>query len=131
MTDRSADPGLVIVYDGQCPFCTSYVRMLRLRESFGHVELVDARSDHPAVHRVRERGFDLDEGMALQIGDAYYHGPDVITQLALMSSKNPSLNRMFALMFRSPRRSRVLYPFLRAGRNATLRLLGKKPINAG
>ena len=32
-----------IVYDGDCPFCSRYVKLVRLREALGSVDLVNAR----------------------------------------------------------------------------------------
>src|SRR6185437_10214690 len=52
-----------VVYDGQCPFCSSYVRLYRIRERGSRVSLIDARSAHPLVDEVRRRNLDLDRGM--------------------------------------------------------------------
>lgn len=118
-----------IVYDGDCPFCSAYVRLVRLREAVGTVHLIDARdSDDPVVAEVKAKGIDLDQGMAMKIGDRILHGDAVLHRIALMSGPSGTLNRLQAWIFRSPTRSRLLYPPLRAGRNATLRLLGRKPI---
>ena len=38
-----------IVYDGECPFCTQYVKLMRLRETVGIVKPLNAREDHPVV----------------------------------------------------------------------------------
>src|SRR5690606_25765599 len=46
-------PGLTIVYDGDCPFCTSYIRLLRIRDAAGPVRLVNAREDHDVVAEAR------------------------------------------------------------------------------
>jgi predicted DCC family thiol-disulfide oxidoreductase YuxK len=37
-----------IVYDGECPFCTQYVKLMRLRETVGIVKPLNAREDHPS-----------------------------------------------------------------------------------
>lgn len=121
--------GVTVVYDGQCPFCTSYATMLRLREAFGRVDLVDARSDHPAAVEARA-AFDLDEGMAVHLGDRWYHGADCIHVLALASGSSSTLNRMVGRLFASRRRAHLAYPFLRAGRNAALALMGRRRIAA-
>jgi hypothetical protein len=42
-----------------------------------------------------------------------------------MSGPSDLFNRLNAALFRSPRVARLLYPMLRGGRNAVLRLLGR------
>ena len=120
--------GIFVVYDGECPFCSRYVAMLRLREAGGHVELIDARSSHPMVDEVVDRGFDLDEGMVAKIGDAYYAGADCVNVLSLLSTRTNGFNCLNYWMFRSRSFSRILYPLLRFGRNLVLRLLGRTKI---
>ena len=117
-----------IVYDGDCPFCSRYVAMVRLREAAGPVELIDARSDHPAARRVTQAGFDLDEGMALIDGDTIHFGDEVVHRLALMSTGSGAFNKLNPRIFRSPRVARMLYPVMKAGRNATLTLMGRRKI---
>ena len=129
-TRESRPKAITIVYDGECPFCASYLKLLRLRDAAGPVRLVDARSDDPAVQRVREAGFDLDEGMALIDAETIWHGEDCINRIALMSTPSGLFNRINATVFRSPRASKALYPVLRGGRNLALRLMGRKKINA-
>lgn len=119
-----------IVYDGDCPFCSRYVKLLRLRESLGSFELIDARTGHPVALELASRGFDLDEGMALIDGESVYFGDECVNRLALMSTPVGAFNRINAAIFRSPRLSALLYPTLRAGRNATLHLLGRRKIRA-
>jgi len=127
----SGDPDIWLVYDGECPFCSNYVKLVRLRRAAGGaaVHLVDARSDHPIVKEIIDAGLDLDEGMALKIGERLYHGDEVMNQLALLSSPVDVFNRLHYWVFKSPRRAACLYPWLRAGRNATLRLLGRKKLS--
>ncbi len=63
-----------VVYDGECPFCTAYIRMVRLREATGGVELVDARSDHPVLERIAATGLNLDTGMVVELDGQLLHG---------------------------------------------------------
>ena len=116
---------VTLIYDGECPFCSRYARFVRLKRAVGHLKLVDARTDEADVVEARARGFDLDDGMTLVIGDTYYHGADCLNRLALMSSRSDSFNRLNFLLFRSARFSGICYPLLRAGRNLTLRVLGR------
>ncbi len=119
-----------IVYDGDCPFCSRYVGLLRLRDAIGKVELVDARSSHPAVVYVEAAGVQLDNEMALIFGGHIYSGADCINRLALMTTPSGFINRLNALVFSSPQISRAAYPVLRFGRNVTLRMLGRQPIRS-
>ena len=75
-----------LVYDGHCPFCSAYVRYVRVRESVGRLHLVDARQAHPIADETRALGFDLDQGMVLKLADRFYHGADCINVLALLST---------------------------------------------
>lgn len=132
MAQGRPENGLTIVYDGDCPFCSAYVAMTRLREAAGSVELVDAReADHPVVREAKAAGLDLDEGMAMKMDGRLYHGADVMNRLALMTSPAGPFNALMREVFRHPRLSRALYPSLRAGRNLALRLLGRKKIADG
>jgi predicted DCC family thiol-disulfide oxidoreductase YuxK len=114
---------LVVIYDGACPFCSSYVRLVRLREAVGPVRLTNAREGGPEVEAARRAGLDLDTGMALIYGGRFYHGAECLTLLSALSSASGPLNRALARAFRDPRRARLLYPLLRLGRNAALWIL--------
>ena len=128
MAAQTQKTEVLIVYDGQCPFCSRYVKLVRLRESLGQVRLVNAREGGPIVEELRRAGVDLDEGMALKLDGRLYHGHDCLHMLALLSTPSSSFNRLNAALFRSPRAARLLYPVLRAGRNTALRLLGRSKI---
>ena len=69
--------------------------------------------------------------MVLKLSGRLYHGHDSVHALALLSEPNGMFNKFNAWVFKSPKRAAVLYPVLRAGRNFTLRLLGRKKIQAG
>ena len=119
-----------LIYDGECPFCANYVRLLHLRESFPQLELVNAREDpnHPAVRQLKDRGLKIDDGMALVDGDEILHGSGAIHALADKGAKGTFFRRLNQTLFRSSRASAALYPVLRAGRNMTLRLLGRRKL---
>ena len=128
--DTEPAGGPVIVYDGECPFCAAYVRMTRLRASAGPVRLVDARSGAPEVAEARAAGLDLDRGMVVKLDGRLYHGDAAMTALALLTTPSGGFNRIMRGLFRRPALARVLYPPMVAGRNLTLRLLGRRPIGS-
>lgn len=131
-TRPAPQEGPLVVYDGECPFCAAYVRMTRLRESAGPVMLVDARAGaHPVLDEIRAQGLDLDRGMVVKMDGRLYHGDAAMTALALMTTPSGVFNRAMRALFRKPGLARVIYPPMVAGRNLTLRLLGRRPIGAG
>jgi len=119
-----------LIYDGECPFCANYVRLLQLRESFPQLELVNAREspDHPAVQQLKDRHLKIDDGMALVDGDRIFHGAEAVHALADKGASGTFFSRLNRALFQSSRSSNALYPVLRAGRNLTLRLLGRRKL---
>lgn len=118
--------GIFIVYDGECPFCSSFVKFQRVRAALGKLTLVNARDQMDLVAQFSALGFPLDEGMALIVDGRVYYGADCLNRLALMSGKTDVINRINARLFRSPSISHFIYPALKLGRRMVLTLLGKK-----
>ncbi|MFM2355020.1 MAG: hypothetical protein RLZZ528_756 [Pseudomonadota bacterium] len=120
--------GIDIVYDGECPFCSAYVRMTRLRDGLGQVRLIDARGDDPLAVALRASGIDLDRGMVVRLDGQVHHGDAAMVLLSALSTGSGAFNALMRQLFRSPARARLLYPVLVTGRNLTLRLLGRRKI---
>lgn len=122
---------LTIIYDGDCPFCRRYVELLRLRESAGTVELINARERPDLTRQFRLEGIPLDEGMVVRMGGKTWHGADALHVLALLSTPSGFFNRVNRFIFRWKLLSFVLYPLLRMGRSVTLAILGIRKIDTG
>lgn len=122
-------PALLLVYDKECPVCDMYCRLVRIRESVGDLNIVDARENSEVLREITDNGLDIDQGMVLKMGDRLYYGADAIHMLALISQRSGVFNRFNYWLFSSQRRSRVLYPVFRFFRNLLLKLLGKTRIN--
>ena len=120
---------IYLVYDRECPVCEAYCRMICVREAAGVLRLVNARDASEIMDEITAKGFDIDEGMVLKVGNALYYGADAIHVLSLMSSRTGAFNRLTYWIFRSKGRSAVLYPLFRFFRNLLLRLLRKSRIN--
>jgi predicted DCC family thiol-disulfide oxidoreductase YuxK len=134
MTSASTSPntapaGNWIIYDGDCPFCTNYMRLTKLKESIGPVRLINARDGGPEVEFVKAQGLDLDQGMAMYYQGQLYHGGDCLNIMAMLSSESGLFNSFSAWVFKSKSRARALYPSLKCGRNLALRLLGRTKIS--
>ncbi|MEM6941316.1 MAG: DCC1-like thiol-disulfide oxidoreductase family protein [Pseudomonadota bacterium] len=107
---------LRIIYDGDCPFCASYVGFMRLREAYA-VELVDARAE-PAT--ANSYGLDLNEGMIVDLEGEVFHGPRAVALLSRLS-RGPGF-------LKSDRVADAIYPWMRGGRAIALKILGRKPL---
>ena len=119
---------LSIYYDGDCPFCSNYVGLAKLRENVGRVRLVNLRDDPAALAEITTAGIDPDLGMVVDYENKRHVGQDAVTLLSNLSSRDGWLNRLSAGLMSNPMASRFAYPFLRAGRNLTLTMLGRAPI---
>jgi predicted DCC family thiol-disulfide oxidoreductase YuxK len=119
-TDLAAEPkNIRIYYDGACPFCNSYVRLLRIRASF-NVELIDAR-EYPLVARqFAAEGMNLNTGMIVEIGSARYQGAAAIQFLALIDTPGNAFNWINYHLFRYKWVAKCLYPIMRCGRSIIL-----------
>jgi predicted DCC family thiol-disulfide oxidoreductase YuxK len=117
-----------IVYDGECPFCSAYVRYYRLQQAVGDLTLIDARSNPDLISAFRASGLNLNDGMAFILGGQLHHGAEAVHVMALMSSPSGLFNRVNAQIFRSSWIARGVYPTLRFGRNAILGLLRRRPL---
>jgi predicted DCC family thiol-disulfide oxidoreductase YuxK len=120
----SEDDSFVVVYDGKCPFCTNYVRLMSLRKLVGRVELTDARSRDPIVNSLLSQGYDLDEGMVVLYGGRVYYGADAINIISLLTGQGSRAARFLALLLKDGGRARLFYPIMKFGRRITLLLLG-------
>jgi predicted DCC family thiol-disulfide oxidoreductase YuxK len=117
-----------LLYDGDCPFCSAYVKLVRLRETVGPIALLDARQYPDRVAEISAQGYAIDKGMVLKLDERYYFGAQCMTALSALTTQSTVFNRVNRVLFRSPMLARVLYPVLRTGRNATLAVLGRRRV---
>jgi predicted DCC family thiol-disulfide oxidoreductase YuxK len=120
---------VTLIYDGECPVCTAY--SCNVDAGPARLNRINARSSNPEVRKAIEAGIDLDDGMVVLHQGRLYHGAEAMHRMALLSPKSGLRNRLNRLMFGNLAVARATYPFLRAGRNALLRLLGRKKIGTG
>lgn len=126
----AGEPALVI-YDGECVFCQNYVKLVRLRETVGRVELLDARSGDPRVAAYWQQGYDLNEGMLFVHRGRVFHGHEAVSVLAQLSTDSGWFNRLNSAVLSNQRSAALLYPFLKLGRRATLMLRGRRLLKQG
>lgn len=120
---------VILVYDKQCPACDFYCRLVRIRESVGELELVNAREPSEVMDDITRKGLDIDQGMVVIVDEAVYYGAEAIQVLALLGTRSGFFNRLNYWCFRLKTAAAVLYPVLRALRNLLLRILRITRIN--
>lgn len=120
---------ILLVYDKECPACDNYCRVVRIRRDIGELVLVDARDESDVLKEITEKGWNIDQGMVLKMGEELYYGSDAIHALALISSRSGIFNRINYWAFKSKTISKWIYPILKFFRNLLLKILGKTKIN--
>ncbi|MBZ9612916.1 DCC1-like thiol-disulfide oxidoreductase family protein [Rheinheimera maricola] len=129
MTQQLTPPAIMLIYDKDCPACNAYCQLVRIRQSVGELQLINAREDSAVMRELTAQGLDIDQGMVLKMADNSYYGSDAIYMLSLLSSRSGVFNRLNYHLFKSRRLAKVLYPLLRGCRNLLLKLLRKRKIN--
>lgn len=112
-----------VYYDGECPFCTGYVKLARLRRAVGGVELVDARQAPAEVARFADAGYDIDKGMIVELDGRIYFGWEAVWAMNALAAQTPILRHIT-----NRRVLHAIYPVLRGARNLALRLMGRTPV---
>ncbi len=120
---------ILLVYDKECPACDNYCRLVRIRKDIGELVLVDAREQSDVLMEITEKGWDIDQGMVLKMGEELYYGSNAIHVLALIGSRSGIFNRINYWAFRSKTISKGVYPILRFFRSLLLKFLGRTKIN--
>jgi len=125
ITYRKRSLQATIIYDGECPFCSNYAEYFKLRTVFDELCLINAREqDNPVVIQACSRGFDLDNGMVLVLGDKFYYGGDAMNMIALSSKKDGFLWLLNGALFSNKLVAKAVYPIFKFFRRVTLRVLG-------
>ncbi len=128
-TTSGCDDGAdFLLYDGECPFCSAYVKMTRLKDAGVKLQLLNAREYPALVGKFAALGFEIDAGMVMQLGGATYFGADVMHAITALTTPASFFNRLNKVLFSNRAFARFVYPGMRAARNLTLRLMGRKPI---
>ncbi len=120
-----------IVYDGDCPLCTSFVQRLRLMRSAGPIELIDARDRPDLARQLQEQGMSLDQGIVLCVGSECVHADAAMTRLALLSTRSDLFNRLVYWIFRGPGGRAACIPFCVSGETCSCAFAAASACRAG
>jgi predicted DCC family thiol-disulfide oxidoreductase YuxK len=121
--------GNYLLYDGECPACSAYVAMSRLRQLYPDLRVMSARDEPALVAELRRAGYEINEGMVLSLDGVIHFGPEATRMIAVLGRASPSRWRRGVLAFIGTAPwARALYPWLNRCRQLLLRLLGRKRI---
>ena len=119
-----------LLYDGDCPVCSAYVAMSRLRQLYPNLLVISARTERALVARLRQRGYEINEGMVLCLNGKIYFAADALNMIAELGRVSPSLWRRGALaVIGTAPWAQALYPWLNRGRWLLLWMLGRRSID--
>ena len=114
------DRDFTFIYDGQCPFCNHFAELLEIKSQI-NVKTLDGRKNIDILHPLYKKGFDLDKGAILLKDDEIFHGAEAINVICNQIN-NPSgkLLKLLSNIFKSNKRTKLLFPFLLRARRFSL-----------
>ena len=109
------------IYDGECPFCNHFAELLELKSKIKNISILDARKNQITTNSLLEQGYDIDKGAILLKGDDIFHGAEAINTICNQID-NPSgrLLKVLSNIFKSNKRTKLLFPFLVRARRFAL-----------
>ena len=112
---------LTFIYDGECPFCNHFAELLELKSKINNISILDGRKNPKIINSLLEKGYDIDKGAILLNDDNIFHGAEAINRICNQIN-NPSgkLLKLLSEIFKSNKRTNLLFPFLIRARRFAL-----------
>ena len=109
------------IYDGECPFCNHFAELLEIKSKITNIKILDGRKNLTLINYLLEKGYDLDKGAILMKNEDIFHGAEAINTIC-QQINNPSSNLLLLLskVFKSTKRTKVLFPLLVRARRFAL-----------
>ena len=109
------------IYDGECPFCNHFAELLEMKSKINNIKILDGRKNLSIISSLLEKGYDLDKGAILLKDDDIFHGAKAINVIC-KEVNNPSSNllKILSSVFKSNKRTKLLFPFLLRARRFAL-----------
>ena len=109
------------IYDGECPFCNHFAELLELKSKINKISILDGRKNPKIIKSLLDKGYDIDRGAILLKDDDIFHGAEAINKICNQIN-NPSgkLLKLLSNIFKSDKRTNLLFPFLVRARRLAL-----------
>ncbi len=115
-----------LYYDDECPFCKEYSKYIELRKKHD-VQVLNARESIEKIKTFREKGFDINDGMIVELDGDIYQGADAAKLLDECISKDKFLDKFISFFVNLPVFKQVIYPVVLFFRRVILKIFGKEP----
>jgi len=115
-----------LYYDDECPFCKKYSKYIELRKKFD-IKIINARDSINEIKNFRTKGFDINDGMIIELDDNIYQGADAAKVLDGCTLKDNFLDNFFSFFIRVPGFKGIIYPSILFIRMIILKISGKNP----
>ena len=109
------------IYDGECPFCNHFAELLEIKSKITNIKILDGRKNLALINSLLEKGYDLDKGAILLKNEEIFHGAEAINVICKrINNPSSSLLLLLSRVFKSTKRTRVLFPLLVRARRLAL-----------
>tara|TARA_Y100001970_G_C14258583_1_gene877595 strand:+ start:13034 stop:13435 length:402 start_codon:yes stop_codon:yes gene_type:complete len=119
------DKKIKFIFDGDCPFCNYFGELLELRTKLNNLEILDGRKNLPLLTKLLKQGYDINNGAILIMDKQILSGANAISFIC-SKIDNPSMGllKVISLIFKSKKRSSLIFPILVISRRIILFLKG-------
>ena len=109
------------IYDGECPFCNHFAELLEIKSKINNIKILDGRKNLTLINSLLDKGYDLDKGAILLKGEEIFHGADAINSICKkINNPSSSLLSLLSKVFKSTKRTKLLFPLLVRARRFAL-----------
>ena len=109
------------IYDGECPFCNHFAELLEIKSKVDNIKIIDGRKNLALIKSLLEKGYDIDKGAILLKDKDIFHGAEAINTICKqINNPSSSLLLLLSRLFKSNKRTKVLFPLLVRARRLAL-----------
>ena len=109
------------IYDGECPFCNHFAELLEIKSNISKIKVLDGRKNLTLIKSLLEKGYDIDKGAILLKDEDIFHGADAINTICKqINNPSSSLLLLLSSVFKSNKRTNMLFPLLVRARRLVL-----------
>ena len=109
------------IYDGECPFCNHFAELLEIKSKIKNIKILDGRKNLTLINSLSDKGYDLDKGAILLKDNKIFHGAEAINTICKqINNPSSSLLLLLSRVFKSTKRTKLLFPLLVRARRLAL-----------